>query len=196
MAFESLVEIGDIGPVVLVVVNLHRLRVNVRLERVERVRERRQIVSHRTGLLSGRLWTGVLSLFRCSENTESFLHATFLSERHPLPETPHLTCMPLLAGKENPMAAITARTKKNEVIALERKTIDDLRGRLRGTILLPGDPGYNEVRSLWNGMVDRRPALIARCTNVADVIAAVTFGREKNLVIAIKGGGHNVTGNA
>ena len=82
------------------------------------------------------------------------------------------------------------------MIALERKTIDDLRGRLRGTILLPGDPGYNAARSLWNGMVNRRPALIARCTNVTDVIAAVTFGREQNLVIAIKGGGHNVTGNA
>ena len=94
------------------------------------------------------------------------------------------------------MAATTARTIKNGTIALERKTIDDLRGRLRGTILLPGDPGYNAARSLWNGMVNRRPALIARCTNVTDVIAAVTFGREQNLVIAIKGGGHNVTGNA
>ena len=94
------------------------------------------------------------------------------------------------------MGAITARTIKNGTIALERKTIDDLRGRLRGTILLPGDPGYNAARSLWNGMVNRRPALIARCTNVTDVIAAVTFGREQNLVIAIKGGGHNVTGNA
>jgi len=94
------------------------------------------------------------------------------------------------------MAAITDRTIKNGMIALERKTIDDLRGRLRGTILLPGVPGYNEARSLWNGIVDRRPALIARCTNVTDVIAAVNFGREQNLVIAIKGGGHNVTGNA
>ena len=94
------------------------------------------------------------------------------------------------------MGAITARMIKNGTIALERKTIDDLRGRLRGTILLPGDPGYNAARSLWNGMVNRRPALIVRCTNVTDVIAAVTFGREQNLVIAIKGGGHNVTGNA
>ena len=94
------------------------------------------------------------------------------------------------------MAATTARTIKNGTIALERKTIDDLRGRLRGTILLPGDPGYNAARSLWNGMVNRRPALIVRCTNVTDVIAAVTFGREQNLVVAIKGGGHNVTGNA
>ena len=94
------------------------------------------------------------------------------------------------------MGAITARTIKNGTIALERKTIDDLRGRLRGTILLPGDPGYNAARSLWNGMVNRRPALIVRCTNVTDVIAAVNFGREQNLVIAIKGGGHNVTGNA
>jgi FAD/FMN-containing dehydrogenase len=85
---------------------------------------------------------------------------------------------------------------QNGTIALERKTIADLRGRLRGTLLLPGERGYEEARKVWNGMVDRRPGLIARCTNVADVIAAVSFGREHNLVLAIKGGGHNVTGNA
>jgi FAD/FMN-containing dehydrogenase len=82
------------------------------------------------------------------------------------------------------------------MIELERKMIDDLRGHLRGTLLLSGDRGYDETRKVWNGMVDRRPALIARCMNVTDVIAAVGFGREQNLVIAIKGGGHNVTGNA
>ena len=94
------------------------------------------------------------------------------------------------------MAAVPARNIKNDMIELHRKAVDNLKGRLRGTVLLPGAPGYNEARSLWNGMVDRRPALIARCTNATDVIAALSFGREQNLVIAVKGGGHNVTGNA
>jgi FAD/FMN-containing dehydrogenase len=66
----------------------------------------------------------------------------------------------------------------------------------KGQLIEPWAGNYDEARKLWNGMVDRRPALIARCTNVTDVIAAVGFGREQNLVIAIKGGGHNVTGNA
>jgi len=66
----------------------------------------------------------------------------------------------------------------------------------RGRLLEPGTEGYDAARRLWNGMIDRRPALIAQCASVADVIAAVNLGRERNLVIAIKGGGHNVTGNA
>ncbi|HZW35659.1 MAG TPA: FAD-binding oxidoreductase, partial [Candidatus Deferrimicrobiaceae bacterium] len=89
-----------------------------------------------------------------------------------------------------------ARTLHDGVIEIERKTIDDLRSRLRGPLLLSGDSEYDEARKLWNGMVDRRPALIARCKSVADVIAAVNFGVIQNLLIAVKGGGHNVTGNA
>src|SRR3990170_8268595 len=81
MAFESLIEIVDIRPVVLVVVNLHRLRVDVRLERVEGVWERRQIVRHRTDLLSSRLVTGVIFTIRCVENTASFPPREFLVRR-------------------------------------------------------------------------------------------------------------------
>lgn len=68
--------------------------------------------------------------------------------------------------------------------------------RLRGPLLQPGDEGYDAARSVWNAMVDRRPALIARCTGAADVIAAVQFAREHQLLVAIRGGGHNVAGNA
>ncbi|NJD67557.1 MAG: FAD-dependent oxidoreductase, partial [candidate division NC10 bacterium] len=85
---------------------------------------------------------------------------------------------------------------QNEVIELGNKAIDGFRGRMRGPVLLPGDRDYDPARSLWNAMIDRRPALIARCVNVTDVIAATSFGREHDLLIAIKGGGHNVTGNA
>ena len=94
------------------------------------------------------------------------------------------------------MKFIPARTLHDGVIELERKTIGDLRSRLSGPLLLSGDGGYDEARKLWNGMVNRRPALIARCKSVADVIATVNFGVNQNLLIAVKGGGHNVTGNA
>src|SRR5437879_2082910 len=67
---------------------------------------------------------------------------------------------------------------------------------LRGSLLRPGDGGYDEARKVWNGMIDRRPALIARCAGAADVIAAVRFARIHELLVSIKGGGHNITGNA
>jgi FAD/FMN-containing dehydrogenase len=67
---------------------------------------------------------------------------------------------------------------------------------LRGKLLRPSDDGYDDARKVWNGMIDRRPALIARCTEAADVIAAVTFAREQGLLVSIRGGGHNVAGNA
>jgi FAD/FMN-containing dehydrogenase len=71
-----------------------------------------------------------------------------------------------------------------------------LRRAFRGPVVLPGDEAYDEVRAVYNGMIDKRPALIARCTGTADVIEAVRFAREHDLVIAVRGGGHNVTGNS
>jgi len=94
------------------------------------------------------------------------------------------------------MTAVTARTRENGVVELERKAIDDLRGRLRGTLLLSGDPGYDDARSIWNAMIDRRPALIARCLGVADVVVCVNFAREQGLAMSIRGGGHNISGLA
>jgi FAD/FMN-containing dehydrogenase len=67
---------------------------------------------------------------------------------------------------------------------------------LRGKLLAAGDDSYDSVRKVWNGMTNRRPALIARCTGAADVIAAVTFAREQGLLTSIRGGGHNVAGKA
>ena len=65
---------------------------------------------------------------------------------------------------------------------------------LRGEVIRTGDAGYDEARKLYNGMIDKRPLLIARCMDVADVIAAVNFGRDNQLPIAIRGGGHNGPG--
>src|SRR5204862_7246694 len=64
----------------------------------------------------------------------------------------------------------------------------------RGAIVRPGDPTYDDHRRVWNGSIDRRPALVARCTGVADVIAAVTFGRRTGLPVAVRGGGHSFPG--
>ena len=70
-------------------------------------------------------------------------------------------------------------------------TVEELKNRLRGEIIQPGDDGYDDARKVYNAMIDRRPALIARCADTADVIAAVNFGRENDMLTAIRGGGHN-----
>jgi FAD/FMN-containing dehydrogenase len=72
--------------------------------------------------------------------------------------------------------------------------VDVLRGIFSGQLIRPGDPGYEEDRMVFNAMIDRRPALIARCATTADVAAAVAFGRETDLEIAVRSGGHSVAG--
>ncbi len=72
--------------------------------------------------------------------------------------------------------------------------IQELKVMMRGEVIIKGDAGYEDARRLYNAMIDRRPALIAQCVNAADVIAAVNFGRDNQLKIAIRGGGHNGAG--
>ena len=79
---------------------------------------------------------------------------------------------------------------------LDPAHVDALRSRLRGPLLQAGHAAYDDARALWNGMIDRRPALVARCLGVADVVAGVQFARERDLPISIKGGGHNIAGLA
>src|SRR5712692_1718115 len=79
---------------------------------------------------------------------------------------------------------------------LDKTTIQEFRASLRGALLRPGDDGYDAARRVWNGMIDRKPALIVPCAGVADVINAVNFARTHNLLVSVRGGGHNVTGNA
>jgi FAD/FMN-containing dehydrogenase len=81
-------------------------------------------------------------------------------------------------------------------VELDPKSLDELKTRLRGALLPAADPGYDEARSVWNAMIDRRPALIARCLGVADVVTCVNFARERGLLVSIKGGGHNISGLA
>ncbi len=79
---------------------------------------------------------------------------------------------------------------------LQIAKIDEFKAHFRGDVLIPGDAGYDEVRQIWNAMIDRRPALIARCTSPEDVVQAVNFAREQDLLVSIRGGGHNIAGNA
>ena len=74
--------------------------------------------------------------------------------------------------------------------------VAELRGRFSGHVLEPGDPSYEEARRIHNGMIDKHPALIARCQNTADVVDAVNFGRDHAMEVSVRGGGHNVAGRA
>ena len=79
---------------------------------------------------------------------------------------------------------------------LEDAVVQKFAESLRGRLVRPGDDGYDAARKVWNGMINRQPALIARCAGPADIIAAVRFAREHGLLVSVKGGGHNITGNA
>jgi hypothetical protein len=79
---------------------------------------------------------------------------------------------------------------------LDAQALAALQETIRGCVLAPGDPGYDEARSIWNALIDRRPALIVQCSGAADVVDAVNFAREQGLDLSIKAGGHNVAGNA
>src|SRR5882724_1465168 len=72
--------------------------------------------------------------------------------------------------------------------------VQDLKAQLRGTLLPPDDDSYDVARSIWNAMIDKRPALIARCLGAADVIACVKFARKYNLLVSVRGGGHHAGG--
>lgn len=80
--------------------------------------------------------------------------------------------------------------------SLGEPAIEEFKASLRGQLLRAGEDGYDDARKIWNGMMDRRPALIARCAGAADVVSCVNFAGANDLVVAVRGGGHNVAGNA
>ena len=81
-------------------------------------------------------------------------------------------------------------------VELDGDALDELRASFRGELVRSADPAYDEQRKVWNGSIDRRPALIARCTGVADAIAAVRFARDRGLLVAVRGGGHSFPGHS
>ena len=78
----------------------------------------------------------------------------------------------------------------------DRESYDELRVKFRGMLLLPGEEGYEEARRIWNGAIDRRPTLIARCAGADDVVEAVRFARERHLLVSVRGGGHSIAGHS
>jgi len=94
------------------------------------------------------------------------------------------------------MAEVIATTMTGHTTPLDATAVTAFQARLRGALLSPGADGYDAARKVWNGNIDRRPALIARCTGVADVMEAVHFARTHQLLVAVRGGGHNAAGHA
>ncbi|MER5180279.1 FAD-binding oxidoreductase [Streptomyces sp. NPDC002896] len=92
------------------------------------------------------------------------------------------------------MSRGTDRDDPGEKLAVE--LVDEFASRLRGQLVRPGDPDYEAARKVWNGLIDKRPALVARCDGDEDVIAAVNFARDNDLPLAVRGGGHGVAGLA
>lgn len=79
---------------------------------------------------------------------------------------------------------------------LPGNSVEDLKAAIRGEVLRPGEAAYDEARQIWNAMIDRHPAVIVRCAGVADVRRAVVFARDNDLLLAVRGGGHNIAGSA
>ncbi|HZE88272.1 MAG TPA: FAD-binding oxidoreductase [Verrucomicrobiae bacterium] len=94
------------------------------------------------------------------------------------------------------MAGIKLRTMDGKDSTLASETIDALRGELRGSLCLPGESGYDDARSIWNAMIDRRPGLVVRAAGAADVMKTVRLAAKAGLLLSIRGGGHNIAGNA
>jgi hypothetical protein len=90
----------------------------------------------------------------------------------------------------------TTRGATLATAVLKESAIQDFKAGLSGALLRPAEAGYDDARKIWNGMIDKRPALIARCRGVADVISSVRFARTHDLLLAVRGGGHNLAGNA
>lgn len=90
----------------------------------------------------------------------------------------------------------TFRSLDNTEVIIETSAIDNLNLQLSGQLLDPGHPNYETTRRVWNGLIDKRPALIAQCRGTADVVAIVNFAREHNALLSVRGGGHNVSGSA
>jgi len=97
---------------------------------------------------------------------------------------------------EDTMVELQAITTTGGDTVITEAAVEAFRSELRGQVILPDDGAYDEARTLWNALIDKHPALIARCAGVSDVIASVKFGRANNLLVAVRGGGHSFPGNS
>ncbi|MDT8443439.1 MAG: FAD-binding protein [Desulfuromonadales bacterium] len=94
------------------------------------------------------------------------------------------------------MSLIEILKKDGVLTRLDENEVQKLETRLHGQLIRPGDGNYDSARKVWNGLIDRHPALIASCAGTADVVATVNFAREHELLVSTRSGGHNVSGAA
>ena len=94
------------------------------------------------------------------------------------------------------MANLQAVTTTGGEVVLKEADVKTFQKGLRGELIVPGGDGYEAARKVFNGMIDKRPAVIARCADATDVLRAVEFARTHDLLVAVRGGGHNIAGKA
>ena len=94
------------------------------------------------------------------------------------------------------MPDVQIKTRSGAARAVPQRAIESLSTALHGQLLFPGSADYDAARSIWNAMIDRKPAMIARCATPDDVAAAVRFATAHELLLSVRGGGHNIAGNA
>jgi FAD/FMN-containing dehydrogenase len=88
------------------------------------------------------------------------------------------------------------RTRDGQATTVSDEAITALAAALRGRLVQPSDADYDGARAVWNGMVDKHPSLIVQCAGVADVVTSVSFAKENDLLVGVRGGGRNAAGNA
>jgi FAD/FMN-containing dehydrogenase len=98
--------------------------------------------------------------------------------------------------QEARMSSVDILTLDGGSVTIDSGPLDALSDRLRGDLVATSDPGYEQARAIWNAMITKRPALIARCASADDVAACVAFAREHRLLTSVKGAGHNIAGSA
>ena len=89
---------------------------------------------------------------------------------------------------------VAVTTIHGDALEIPNESIEALRAQVRGAVLVPGSPGYEESRTLWNAMIEKHPGLVVRCAGQADVVRAVSFAMERELLVAVRGAGHNIAG--
>jgi hypothetical protein len=102
----------------------------------------------------------------------------------------------LLSATAAPITDIPAIRLSGQGTVIEKAALEEFGASLRGALILPAHPEYDAARRIWNGMIDKRPAMVVRCAGAADVANAVTFARERELVLAVRGGGHSHPGHS
>src|SRR6185295_3288651 len=94
------------------------------------------------------------------------------------------------------MSELVIKTIDGKSVSLSTEALEQLRGGLRGALCLPGDTGYDEARTIWNAMIDKRPAAVVRAAGASDVIRTVRLAAQHRLLLSVRGGGHNIAGSA